>query len=135
MSDSKHAPLPSSKEMNIQSQLPETTEDWATVTTENYATRTLVLESPGLAPRRLRPGELLSVGRSSESQHCCALDRSMSRHHFMIDYTKDGPVLQDMGSSNGTFVNFHRVSYTTLSEGDKISAGSTIFVVHFACDT
>jgi pSer/pThr/pTyr-binding forkhead associated (FHA) protein len=55
---------------------------------------------------------------------------SVSRHHCLIRVEKDGAVLCDLGSANGTYVNGQRVrSQTALQGGDLISLGNRNFVV------
>ncbi len=58
----------------------------------------------------------------------------MSRRHFEIEDSEDGPVLCDLGSANGTFVNSQLVRDKLLSAGDKITAGMTVFVVRFVAE-
>ena len=56
------------------------------------------------------------------------LDEGISREHAQVaqEAAEDGPcyVLEDMGSTNGTFCNGTRVQRKTLAEGDKILLGS-----------
>lgn len=55
----------------------------------------------------------------------------MSRSHFAIAYSEDAPVIRDLGSSNGTFVNGEVIREAELQNGDRIMAGTTVFVVRF----
>jgi two-component system, cell cycle response regulator len=68
------------------------------------------------------------MGRG-ESVDIRLLDEGISREHtqVVLESTKDGKryVLEDMGSTNGTFCNGARVQRQMLSEGDKILLGST----------
>jgi transcriptional regulator with PAS, ATPase and Fis domain len=57
-------------------------------------------------------------------------DSTMSRHHFRIQRDADVAVIEDLGSSNGTFVNRTEIrGRATLAPGDVIRAGETLFLV------
>jgi pSer/pThr/pTyr-binding forkhead associated (FHA) protein len=53
----------------------------------------------------------------------------VSRKHCRI--VRDGEMLkiEDLGSSNGTFLNAHRVQEALLSPGDSIQVGPVVFVL------
>lgn len=60
----------------------------------------------------------------------------MSSRHFCVRPTPDGGLqLEDLGSTNGTFVNGQRVSESrktgaiTLANGDQINASGILFTV------
>jgi pSer/pThr/pTyr-binding forkhead associated (FHA) protein len=50
-------------------------------------------------------------------------DISVSREHARIIHDQNGFVVEDLGSTNGTFVNGESVSRQTLNSGDKIRVG------------
>ena len=57
-------------------------------------------------------------------------DSTMSRHHFRIRRDAGAVVIEDLGSSNGTFVNRVEIrGKSTLAPGDVIRAGETLFLV------
>ena len=68
--------------------------------------------------------EQLVIGRGDKAD-LRLLDDGISRDHARV--VKDGAamVLEDMGSTNGTYCNGARVTRQALSEGDKILLGST----------
>src|SRR6516162_739658 len=69
------------------------------------------------------------VGRS-RFVHCpMPEDGALSRDHFMIEINPPMCELRDLGSTNGTFVNNHRVERGRLSSGDLIAAGQSVFRV------
>lgn len=83
----------------------------------------MVVEVPGKPPVELKPGEVL-IGRS---RHCALqiAEATVSRQHARLLVGPDGKVrLEDLGSSNGTFVNGERVTGTRdLANGDRLMVG------------
>jgi hypothetical protein len=58
----------------------------------------------------------------------------VSRHHAAIHHFKDGYTLEDLGSSNGTFLNDNPVlpeQVTPLHNGDLIRLGQLVLLAHF----
>ncbi len=53
-------------------------------------------------------------------------DESVSRRHARLEPRKDGWLITDLNSSNGTFVNGVRVRTATLSPGDTVKLGATL---------
>ncbi len=54
-------------------------------------------------------------------------DREVSRHHLRVVRSAEGCTLEDLGSTNGTFVNGKRVSgMVALKNGDMIGLGETV---------
>ncbi|WP_124040266.1 FhaA domain-containing protein [Neoactinobaculum massilliense] len=64
------------------------------------------------------------IGRGSDCD-ITVEDSGISRHHLRLDVTPNGVILTDLGSTNGTFVEGHRVSAATLVDGNTITAGRT----------
>lgn len=68
------------------------------------------------------------VGREEARgrNHFCILDQKLSRKHCCFIPGDGGEVwLEDMGSTNHTFVNGNRIMYATLlNEGDIVTLGS-----------
>jgi hypothetical protein len=64
------------------------------------------------------------VGRSEESQ-IVLVDPSVSRAHAIVEIDAGAPVVRDLGSTNGTFVNGRRVSVEALRDGDELVFGNT----------
>lgn len=54
-------------------------------------------------------------------------DAAVSSRHFQIEERGSEFFLRDLDSSNGTFLNGHRVRSAKLKSGDRITAGSTTF--------
>src|SRR3954471_16393638 len=67
----------------------------------------------------LRMDREIIVGRSSELDMVLVEDM-VSRKHAKIQTTGDQIVIQDLGSTNGTFVNGEKIKKVRLKEGDRI---------------
>ena len=77
----------------------------------------------GGSPRRIQVGDApITIGRMEGNT--IILDQPLiSRRHCVIGKTADGYMIQDMGSSNGTFVNGERITQLALHNGDAVSVG------------
>ncbi|MCG3173511.1 MAG: hypothetical protein GMKNLPBB_01708 [Myxococcota bacterium] len=73
----------------------------------------------------IQPGQEIVIGRSSDLDMVLVEDM-VSRKHSKISYLPDGIYIQDLGSTNGTFVNGERIKRTKLKEGDRILVGTSI---------
>jgi transcriptional regulator with GAF, ATPase, and Fis domain len=86
---------------------------------------------------RLRPGEL-QIGRGVPVDEVCLADDSqVSRLHATVTYsgrTGDRPLLRDLGSSNGCFVNGVRRREAELSDGDVLRVGSSLLLLRHEPD-
>jgi Domain of unknown function (DUF4388)/Inner membrane component of T3SS, cytoplasmic domain len=68
------------------------------------------------------------VGRSSELDMVLVEDM-VSRRHARIECGDDQIVIEDLGSTNGTFVNGEKIKRATLKEGDRVLIGTSILKV------
>ena len=68
------------------------------------------------------------VGRSSDLDMVLVEDM-VSRRHARIACTDQQIVIEDLGSTNGTFVNGEKIKRTTLKEGDRVLIGTSILKV------
>lgn len=85
-------------------------------------TGTLMLFLPPHPPLKLPADGTVLIGRSSEAELRLG-DTDTSRRHAKI-VCRDGQcVLHDLASTNGTFVNGHRIEAHTLAPGDRIGVG------------
>jgi hypothetical protein len=53
----------------------------------------------------------------------------VSRKHARIAYENDAVVIEDLGSTNGTFVNGEKIKRAQLKEGDRVLIGTSILKV------
>jgi hypothetical protein len=93
------------------------------------ASALVIVKSETLAGQRFAIGTPVVVGRSDDAD--IVLDDSYaSDFHFRIGQQEGKIVLSDLGSTNGTYVNGRRVTVpTSLSKGDSVQIGKTIFEV------
>ncbi|MCB9556979.1 MAG: DUF4388 domain-containing protein [Deltaproteobacteria bacterium] len=73
----------------------------------------------------LKIGREIVIGRSSDLDMVLVEDM-VSRKHAKISAEEDQIVIQDLGSTNGTFVNGEKVKRVRLREGDRILIGTSI---------
>ena len=90
------------------------------------------VREPNRSARRVPlTGAPIRIGRAPECE-LVLKDSRVSRRHARL-HARDGVlVLTDLGSTNGTRVNDHRVTEVVLGAGDRILIGDTQMVVEAA---
>jgi pSer/pThr/pTyr-binding forkhead associated (FHA) protein len=78
----------------------------------------------------LRPHREIIIGRSSELDMVLVEDM-VSRKHAKITTDERSVTIQDLGSTNGTFVNGEKVRKVELKDGDRILIGTSIIKLVF----
>jgi hypothetical protein len=73
----------------------------------------------------------LIIGRSPDAE-VVINDSNVSRRHAELWKTNDGVAIRDLQSTNGTFVNGHRVTAVSLSPRDDITIGPINFRIELA---
>lgn len=73
----------------------------------------------------LEPGAALVLGRGDDAE-LALLDELVSRRHARLVLGPEGLDVEDLGSTNGTFLNGLRVDRARASEGDRILVGGTL---------
>ena len=79
---------------------------------------------------RLLPGTLKTLGRAPRADF--VVDAALvSRVHCRFTLDQGNQLeLEDLGSTNGTFVNGKKVAKARLNDGDKLTIGRVKFVVN-----
>ena len=76
----------------------------------------------------LGPGETV-IGRGGDCDIFLG-DVTVSRHHAKVSLNADGLLgLEDLGSTNGTYVNGERAESTDLAAGDELIIGKFHLIV------
>jgi pSer/pThr/pTyr-binding forkhead associated (FHA) protein len=87
---------------------------WILTTTE---------DSPGALTFRLSPGAIRTIGRAPRADFIVDA-QLVSRLHCRVTATRaDTLELEDLKSTNGTYVNGKKVVRAELKEGDEIGVG------------
>ena len=74
--------------------------------------------------------DAFTIGRSEEGAGGLAGDPELSRRHARVSRVEDRIVIEDLGSTNGTFVNGLRIPAPTVIEaGDVVWIGTTTLTV------
>ena len=74
------------------------------------------------------PDKQIIVGRSSDLDMVLVEDM-VSRKHARIAMQADQIWIEDLGSTNGTFVNGEKIKRARLKEGDRVLIGTSILKV------
>jgi hypothetical protein len=105
----------------------------STVVTGAVASSPVPLSADGEGPhllegeRTIALGPSTVVGRGAEAE-VQLTDTGVSRRHAELRVFTDRVELHDLGSTNGTRVNGQRVEAATLTDGDRITVGTTDLV-------
>jgi pSer/pThr/pTyr-binding forkhead associated (FHA) protein len=80
---------------------------------------------------RMGIGHVRTIGRATRADFI--LDAALvSRVHCRLTSTTDGRLqIEDLGSTNGTFVNGKKVARAELNDGDQIGIGRVNLLVHW----
>jgi FHA domain len=88
----------------------------------------VVLSSPALKENseRTLDSAPVTLGRSADNDMNLGDDEFASAHHARVEPRRDGVWVEDVGSTNGTFVNGVKLSHAQkLTAGDIIRVGET----------
>ena len=77
------------------------------------------------------PDKELVIGRSNDID-IVLIEDMVSRRHARVILQGDSLVIEDLGSTNGTFVNGEKIRRSRLKEGDKVLIGTSIIRVAFS---
>lgn len=86
---------------------------------------TMVVTSPGNRPRSYDLADELIIGRADKC-HVVISDSYASQVHARVFRKQDAVYLEDMGSTNGTYLNRRKItSPSMVSRGDSARIGRT----------
>ena len=85
-------------------------------------TSTLILEFERDSEFRFDK-ETVTIGRATDND-ICIRDLRVSRHHARLTTSRQGISVEDLGSTNGVYVNEERVKVRLLRDGDVIKIDS-----------
>jgi diguanylate cyclase (GGDEF)-like protein len=71
-------------------------------------------------------GREMTIGRATTADICVSQD-SVSRTHATVMIDESGVKIRDNESTNGTYVNDHKIHEAYLKDGDLIKVGRSIF--------
>jgi len=80
----------------------------------------------------LGPGQVLQVGRTEWADFAVPNDGQMSSVHFALETEHNACYIKDLGSTNGTFLDRHRLQpqqRVPLEDGAEVLAGRSVFLV------
>ena len=94
--------------------------------TKKVPKRAVIIEGGSTSGKTFELGEELTIGRADKC-HVVLDDTYVSQVHARIFSRGDSYFLEDLGSTNGTYLNRKRVGGTTeLQRGDKVKVGKTV---------
>ena len=76
----------------------------------------------------LEEGRQIVIGRSSDLD-MVLVEEMVSRRHAQITMSGGVITIEDLGSTNGTFVNGEKIKKSPLKEGDRVLIGTSILKV------
>jgi ABC transport system ATP-binding/permease protein len=78
---------------------------------------------------RVTPGSIKTLGRAARADFMMDVPL-VSRFHCRFTASNEGGLLlEDLDSTNGTFVNDRRIARATLTQGDRVRVGRVEIVV------
>jgi pSer/pThr/pTyr-binding forkhead associated (FHA) protein len=90
-------------------------------------------DAPDRVTFRIRPGSIKTIGRSSGAEFM--VDAALvSRLHCRLTAGAAELQVDDLESTNGTFVNGKRIQRSSLKEGDRLGIGRVELVVARAAE-
>ena len=113
------------REESSRATIPDLEEGFSTAPKSNDRACIVVIYGPDLGKRAALGQGTFEIGRSSRSD--LPIDQeSISRHHARITYDGRAHVIEDLGSTNGTFVNDQNLKRSMLKDGDQVKLGRSI---------
>jgi pSer/pThr/pTyr-binding forkhead associated (FHA) protein len=96
----------------------------------------IIVRGPGTGQTYTLGAEPVIVGREAQSAKFVIADPAVSRRHARISRQGDGYLIEDLQSTNGTFINAERVvGKIPLTAGDLIELGTAVTLSYDTLDT
>lgn len=92
----------------------------------------LRVRAPDGTTRRIPLGVMPKVVGRDEEADVIVDDGDVSRRHCSVAGLPNGVRVQDLGSTNGTWVNGKRITAAVLKNGDKLQVGGVTFIAECA---
>jgi pSer/pThr/pTyr-binding forkhead associated (FHA) protein len=78
---------------------------------------------------RIMPGSIKTLGRAARADFVLDVPLVSRFHCRFTSSNEGGLLLEDLESTNGTFVNDKRVARMTIAQGDRVRVGRVELVV------
>lgn len=88
----------------------------------------IIVKTKGFNKTYFFEKHLIKIGRSGDNDIVIP-DRTVSISHALINREGNNFMLQDMGSTNGVFINQKKIKRQLLKTNDKIKLGAAILIV------
>lgn len=85
----------------------------------------VVIYGPGIGTRLPVVAEPFTIGRGDDCDICLDMN-NVSREHARVSPSSDGVYLEDLESTNGTYVNDVKIGLDRLRNGDHIKIGGSV---------
>ena len=87
----------------------------------------IIVQGPGTGHTFTLGTDPVIIGREAPSAKFVIADPAVSRRHAQISRQDDGYMIEDLNSTNGTFINAQRVvGAVPLTPGDLIELGTAV---------
>ena len=95
----------------------------------------IIVQGPGTGHTFTLGTDPVIIGREAPSAKFVIADPAVSRRHAQISRQDDGYVIEDLNSTNGTFINAQRVvGAVPLAPGDLIELGTAVTLSYDTLD-
>lgn len=92
--------------------------------------RLVIIEPPVLAGQQFEVTGAMTIGRGAGC-HLVLDDTYLSQRHAQVSPGDGGVVIEDLGSTNGTYINQQLVTAPVLGRpGDRIQFGGVVMEIH-----
>jgi pSer/pThr/pTyr-binding forkhead associated (FHA) protein len=95
----------------------------------------IIVKGPGTGHTFTLGVDPVIIGREGPAAKLVIADPAVSRRHAQISHQADGHMIEDLNSTNGTFINAQRVvGVVPLTPGDLIELGTAVTLSYDTLD-